>query len=363
MQNMQTILQKLISFKTTADRPEEIKKGFEYIASLFDGDTFDVQTFEKNGKYSLLVSFKGKDALRPKILLNGHFDVVPAESEDQFEMKAEGNKAYGRGAVDMKGMVAVFIEVMLELGRQEEPSHVALLINGDEEIGGENGAGYMVKEIGMRPQFVLCGDGSYEEKFQITAKAKGGVWLELKAEGKTAHGAYVWKGENAIDKLVLAVNKVKDWIGPVEPGAWKTTVNVAVIGTSNKTLNKVPSDARAVLDIRFTEELARSPEELTQKIKALVPEVQVSSVATVVPSFVREDNDFLQQFKKTAEEVLRYEAEIGYGHGTTDARYFAEAGAIAIVFGARGENMHAAGEWVDLDSLEKNKEILLKFLS
>ena len=360
---MQELLAKLISFRTTADRPEEVKKGFEYIASLFDPEKFDVQTFEKNGKYSLLVSLKGKDALKPKVLLNGHFDVVPAESEDQFEMKIEGNKAYGRGTVDMKGMVAAFIEVMRELGKQRELPDVALLVNGDEEIGGENGAGYMVKEIGMRPQFVLCGDGSYEEKFQITAKAKGGVWLELKAEGKAAHGAYVWKGENAIDKLIEALQKVKKYIGPVEPEAWKTTMNVGVIETSNKTPNKVSSDARAVLDIRFTEELARSPEELTQKIKALVPEVNVSAVVSIAPSFVRKDNDFLQQFKKTAEKVLGQEAEIWYGHGTTDARYFAGAGATAIVFGAQGENMHAAGEWVDLESLEKNKEILLKFLS
>ena len=360
---MRELLAKLIAFKTTADRPEEIKKGFEYIASLFDSRKFGVQVLEKNGKYSLLISFKGKDALRPKILLNGHFDVVPAESEDQFAMKVEGNKAYGRGTADMKGMAAVLIEVMLELGKQEKPADVVLLLNGDEEIGGENGAGYMVEEIGIRPQFVLCGDGSYEEKFRITSKAKGGVWLELKAEGKAAHGAYVWKGENAIDKLIEALQKVKQFIGPVEPEAWKTTMNVGVIETSNKTPNKVPSDARAVLDIRFTEELARSPEELTQKIKALVPEVNVSAVASIAPSFVKEDNEFLQQFKKTAEKMLGQEAEIWYGHGTTDTRYFAGAGATAIVFGARGENMHAAGEWVDLYSLEKNKEILLKFLS
>jgi acetylornithine deacetylase/succinyl-diaminopimelate desuccinylase-like protein len=159
------------------------------------------------------------------------------------------------------------------------------------------------------------------------------------------------------------LQKIKQLIGPIEPDAWKTTVNRGVIETANKTPNKVPGDARAILDIRFTETTAKTPEELTQKIKALVPEVNVSAVASIAPSFVKEDNEFLQQFKKTAEEVLGYEAEIGYGHGTTDARYFAEAGAIAIVFGARGENMHAAGEWVDLESLEKNKEILLKFLS
>ncbi|HEY4509573.1 MAG TPA: M20/M25/M40 family metallo-hydrolase [Candidatus Paceibacterota bacterium] len=365
MQSIQTILQKLISFKTTADRPEEIKKGFEYIASLFDSGKFDAQTFEKNGKYSLLVSFKGKDVLRPKILLNGHFDVVPAENEDQFEMKVEGNKAYGRGTADMKGMAAVLIEVMLALSKQEKSPDVAVLLNGDEEIGGGNGAGYCVKELGLHPSFVLCADGSHEEP-DIVIKHKGAVWVELTAQGKTAHGAYVWKGENAIDKLFLAVNKIKDWIGPVEPGAWKTTVNVAVVETSNKTPNKVPSDAKAVLDIRFTEEFAQTPDELVEKISSLVPEVTVLPIEKS-PMLFREDfangqNPFLREFKRVADEAWGKSIPLQYGHGSTDARYFSEAGIPAVIFGAVGGNWHAAGEWVDLTSLEKNKEILLKFL-
>ena len=372
MQNIQDILQKLISFKTTADRPEEIKKGFEYIASLFDLEKFDVQIFEKNGKYSLLISFKGKDALRPKILLNGHFDVVPAESEDQFEMKVEGTKAYGRGTADMKGMAAVLIEVMLELGKSfdsaqdKQPPDVALLLNGDEEIGGGNGAGYCVKELGLHPSFVLCADGSHEDP-DIVIKHKGAVWIELSAKGKTAHGAYVWKGENAIDKLMIAINKIKDWIGPVEAGAWKTTINVAVIETSNKTPNKVPSDAKAVLDIRFTEEFAQTPEELVEKISSLVPEVEVTAFEKG-PMLFREDfangqNAFLREFKQVADQVWGKPLSLQYGHGSTDARYFSEAGVPAVIFGAVGRNWHAEGEWVDLESLEKNKEILLKFLS
>ena len=363
---MQKLLAKLVAFRTTADRPEEIKKGFEYIASLFDSGKFDVQTFEKNGKYSLLICFEGKDALHPKILLNGHFDVVPAENEDQFEMKVEGNKAFGRGTADMKGMVAVMIEVMVELGKQKDPPDVALLLNGDEEIGGKDGAGYCAKELGLRPNLLLCADGTHEEP-DIVVKHKGVVWIELLAYGKTAHGAYVWKGENAIEKLILAVNKIKDWIGPVEPGAWKTTVNVAVVETSNKTPNKVPPDAKAMLDIRFTEEVAQTPDELVEKISNLVPEVEVTAFGKG-PMLFREDfangqNAFLREFKQVADQVWGKPLSLQYGHGSTDARYFSEAGIPAVIFGAVGRNWHAEGEWVDLDSLEKNKEILLKFLS
>ena len=359
---MQEILKKLISFKTTEDRPEEIEKGFEYIASLFDREKFQVQTFEKNGKYSLLVSFKGKDALRPKVLLNGHFDVVPAEDESQYQLRVEHGKAFGRGVHDMKGMVAVLIMVMQELGEWSTLPDVVLLFNGDEEIGGENGAGFMVKEMGLRPSFVLCGDGPYENILDITVKEKGGLWLELIAKGKAAHGAYLWEGENAVEKVIGAVRKIQQYVGEVVPNAWKSTANFGVIETSNKTPNKVPSEARAVLDIRFTEELARTPDEVLEKINLLVPEVEIRVLTKMPLLFVEEQNPFLQQFKKTAEEVVAREVPLVFSHGATDARYFGEIGIPAVVFGSKGGNMHAAREWVDLESLEKNREILLKFL-
>jgi len=356
------LLEKLIAFQTTSDNQTEVKRGFEFIASVFDEKKFDVRYFEKNGVYSLLVSFKGADYLKPNILLNGHFDVVPAEDEKQFEMRIEDGRAYGRGTIDMKGMVAVLVEVMRELGKKTNPPNVALLLNGDEEMGGANGAGFIAGEIGLKPEYVLCADGPSEEKLRLTIKEKGGVWVELKARGKTAHGAYPWKGENAIEKLWDAIGKIKAFVGAMEADAWKGTVNVSIVETSNKTANKVPADARAVLDIRFTEALARTPEELVEKLRGIAPEIEMNALAMVALMFSEENHPFLQQFKKTAQDVARYEVELVYEHGATDARYFAAQGSTCIVFGAIGGNYHAEGEWVDLKSLEQNKEILLKFL-
>ena len=317
------LLEQLISFKTTQDNPQEIRRGFDFIASLFDPGVFNTQILEKNGKYSLLVSFKGRDALKPKISLNGHFDVVPAEDESQYKLRVEGARAYGRGTVDMKGMASVLIEVMQELGKQKNPPDVALILNGDEEIGGENGAGYCTRELGIKPQFLLCADGSDEHELKLVTREKGVVWLELAAKGKTAHGAYPWLGENAIDKLIGAIQKIKGFVGVMEPEAWKSTLNVGVVATDNKTPNKVPQNARAVVDIRFTKELAKTPEELIEKIQALVPKIEVRALEKGSLLFVEETNHFLEQFKKAAEKVTGKEVPLTFEPGATDAQYFA----------------------------------------
>ncbi|HEX9721995.1 MAG TPA: M20/M25/M40 family metallo-hydrolase [Candidatus Paceibacterota bacterium] len=356
---MQELLAKLVSFKTTEDNPEEVKKGFAYIASFFDAEKYDIQRFEKNEKYSLLISFKGKDALRPQILLNGHFDVVPAESEDQYQVRIEGNKAYGRGTLDMKGMASVLIEVMLELGKQENPPDVALLLNADEEVGGSNGARYMVQEVGIKPEFVVCPDAPYEGEFKIVLKEKGIAWVDLEAKGKVAHGAYPWLGENALEKLIKAVGKIKEWVGPMDPGAWKTTVNFSVLEAPNKTPNKVPGEAKGLLDIRFTEQMAKTPEELLEKIKGLVPEISVTLREKGNLIFVEEQHPKVQAFKQIAQEVLGQRVNFTFEHGATDMRYFGVPG---VLFGAKGHGMHAEGEWVSLQSLEGNKKILLRFL-
>lgn len=362
MQKLTTLLQSIVAFKSTADNPREIKKGLEYIASLFDIQKFATKILEKNGKYSLLVAFKGRDALRPRVLLNGHFDVVPAEKEEDYTLRIEGSKVYGRGTLDMKGMVAVLIEVMRELGMQEKVPDVALLLNGDEEVGGANGAGYAVKEVGMRPQFVICPDGGVAEEMEIINKEKGVLWIELIAKGKGAHGAYVWLGDNALEKLIEAIQKVTQFIGPVEADAWKTTVNVGMIETSNKIPNKVPADAKATLDIRFTEELAKTPDELVEKIQNLVPEVKVNVLEQSGFLFVEENNPMLQEFKRAIEQVVGKEVKFNHAHGAADIRYFGDVGIPGVLFGSLGGGMHAAVEWVDLESLEKQKQILLDFL-
>ncbi len=356
------VLRELVSFRSTYNQPEEIQKCLAYIQSFFSDDLFEVQLWKHNSKHSLVISLGDHDPLHPNILLNGHIDVVEAEDE-QFTVQEQDGIAYGRGTADMKGMVAVMMIVMKELAQRNPLPNVALLITDDEEIGGENGMGYAVQVKGLRPDFVICADGT-SEKHEITVKHKGSLWIELQAQGKAGHAAHPWEGDNAIDHIIHAIQKVRKYIGTIEPEAWKSTLNVARIETPNTTPNKIPDQAKAIVDIRFTEALVNHPDELLQKLHDVIADdaITIKVLAQSPLLFVDENNSYLQSFKTVKEGVVSETVPLTYMHGATDARFFGEVGVPAVIWGPIGGAMHSKDEWVDMQSLVLMKDILIKFV-
>ena len=79
-------------------------------------------------------------------MLSCHLDVVQAQDE-QFEPQIKGSRMIGRGTSDMKFAVPVFFNVWdrLQSGREK----ILLAFTFDEEIGGKNGIGYLLDEVGL----------------------------------------------------------------------------------------------------------------------------------------------------------------------------------------------------------------------
>jgi len=79
----------------------------------------------------------------------------------------------------------------------------------------------------------------------------GGSVLLLLAAGLAAHAAYQWLGDNALVKLQRTVASLLARYPVATEEVWRTTVNLARVGTRNEARNQVPADAEALLDIRF----------------------------------------------------------------------------------------------------------------
>lgn len=172
---------------------------------------------------STIVRIPGRDRTRPALLLHGHLDVVPAESDDwtvdPFGGEIRDGAVWGRGALDMKGTDATMLAVARGLAREAfvPARDVVLAFVADEEDSGHVGAGHLVRE---RPD-LLSGvshaigegggmlhrltDGSH--LYPIACGERGTAWIELTARGTAGHGSRP-RGDNAVAVLAGTVARL-----------------------------------------------------------------------------------------------------------------------------------------------------------
>ncbi|HTE66752.1 MAG TPA: M20/M25/M40 family metallo-hydrolase [Candidatus Binatia bacterium] len=163
----------------------------------------------------------------PPLILLSHLDVVPVEAEswsrDPFGAELVDGVVWGRGAVDMKDMVAMELAVMLALHRsgRELRRDVIFAAVADEEAGGEFGALHWVRtrpelfgDDAERPAAAALNEvGGYSmtiggrRSYAIQVAEKGIIWTRLRATGTPSHGSMP-SPDNAAIKLAEAVTRL-----------------------------------------------------------------------------------------------------------------------------------------------------------
>ncbi len=147
------LLQSLIRFDTT-NPPGNERECISYIHRLLTEAGCDAQIVGRSpDRPNLIARLQGRgDA--PPLLLQGHVDVVPADPREwqhpPFEGKIVDGYVWGRGALDMKGGVAMMLTAILRAKAESLPlpGDVILALVSDEERGGEYGARYLVESQG-----------------------------------------------------------------------------------------------------------------------------------------------------------------------------------------------------------------------
>jgi succinyl-diaminopimelate desuccinylase len=351
----------LISLPSTRDNKKALNKVLDL--ALKEVKDFTIERFEKDGYPSALVYPQKTRPKKFKIILNAHLDVVSGRQE-QYKPYEKDGKLFGRGAIDMKGAAAVEILVFKEIAKKVSYP-LALQLVTDEEIGGFSGTKYQI-EKGVRADFVIAGEPT---DFGINNKAKGIIWLKIKTKGKAAHGAYPWKGKNALWLAKKILDKIEKQYPVPKKEAWQTTFNLAKIETPNQTFNKVPDEATIFFDIRYIPEeflkknFEKGKEILIKKLKKIVGNLgKIEIILFEPPQFTDEKNFYLLKLKEEAKKVLKKNIKTIVKHGGSDIRHFNQVGCQGVTFGPIGGDLHGDNEWVDVKSLEKYFEILLGFL-
>ena len=351
------LTKQLVSYRTTYTRPKDFKRCVAFLRSYFKGLPVRITSFDSNGVPSLLIL--PKKINKPKLLLNGHFDVVEGNNP-QFRAVVKGNKLIGRGSVDMKSQVAAMMVLIKEALRIDPNASVGLMLVGDEELGGNNGTKYLLSK-GVAADFVIAGEPS---DLRIASEAKGIMNIELQALGKSAHSARPWQGNNAIVKLTHSIKKITDRypIPSEEKNADTTSYSVTLV-SGGEVLNKIPASARASLNIRYIPK--ESPRSIVANLKKIMgPGIRIKILSIDPAAFCHKKNRDLQRLAEVITKVTKKKARIVRKAAGSDVRHFTAAGIPGVVFGpSGGGSAHSDHEWVDLKSLFQFYEILERFLT
>jgi succinyl-diaminopimelate desuccinylase len=352
MQELLGLTRELIRFRSVHTDPAEIIRCADFVQAFLSAHGIGFRRFDVAGVPSILVMPQGDYA---PVLLMAHIDVVDGP-EAIFEPREKDGRLYGRGSVDDKYAVAlalVLVRRQLErlraAGRGQSDLSFGVLITGDEEIGGANGAGHVLAKI--ETDFGIALDGGGLDK--IVVKEKGLARLRLVARGRAAHGSRPWLGENAIENLMADYTRLKSFFQVSAPDHWHRTMNLGIL-TAGRAVNQVPDRAEALLDIRFTED-----DDLDRLLAEMAAAVQGELVVE------RRDPLFLGGQSPHLETLLALSpgTRIGAEHGASDARYLSARGIPGIVWGADGDrSQHADDEHVDIRSVQRLFTVLDDFL-
>lgn len=345
--------EKLVAIPSVSSHVELCHEVLELIQASIPGlDSFYTEVYEVDGTKSFVVSTR--EGRAAPLILNGHVDVVPAHSE-QFtpELKPDGT-LWGRGTYDMKGSVAVYVELLKKLSKVKptERPHFQVQFVSDEEIGGHRGVEPMVKD-GFDCQLFLAGEPT---DLQISNQAKGTLWVKIVTRGEPGHSARPWLCRNPLVSLSRGLHHLYGRFPVPSQSIWATTATVTGIDVGENSHNRVPDKATCKIDIRYVPQ--DDPQALIAFIKGIFPDSEVEIIQIGPTLYTAPDHPHLRTCQTIGAKVLGQEPQLFNEHFASDARYYSAAGIPALCWGPSGAGMHANDERLELESLSRYADVI-----
>jgi acetylornithine deacetylase len=155
----------------------------------------------------------------PAVVFSTHFDCVPPF----FPSRIEGDRLYGRGACDAKGILAAQVAAAAAL-RQEGEERVGLLFVVGEERGSDGAK--IANEFANGCRYLVDGEPTDS---RLGLATRGMLRLKLRASGRAAHSSFPELGESAIDKLLDVLVALRSINLPTDPVLGRTHYTVGLI--------------------------------------------------------------------------------------------------------------------------------------
>lgn len=206
------ILDRLVAFDTTS--PNSNVELIAYVEGYLKqaGISFRRIPDPVLPKASLWVTIGPAD--RAGYILSGHTDTVPvtgqAWTSDPYRLRRDADRLHARGAVDMKGFIAVCLALAPRMASAKLATPIHLAISYDEEVGC-TGVKPMLQEIArlpVRPRGCFVGEPT---GMGVVIGHKSKHSKRAIVRGKACHSALTSEGVNAVEaaaELILIIKRV-----------------------------------------------------------------------------------------------------------------------------------------------------------
>jgi acetylornithine deacetylase/succinyl-diaminopimelate desuccinylase-like protein len=300
----------------------------------------------------------------PRLLFQGHLDVVPAGDGwdfDPFSGDVVDGMVLGRGSCDMKGGVAACAEVMCALASDPDgwQGSATLLVVPDEETGGEHGLLHYLDRYGV--EGVWGGVCAEPTDLAPYLGNRGVIWADVRISGRSAHAGMPKLGSNPVPVAAAFVTRLleAEWSGAAPT---PTTVHA---GHEN---NTIPAEAVVGIDLRLSpgDDARRAVEHLESVVAEVRDEHRDNGLELelkkVWPACAVEAGSELAQMALRSARATNAAAEFGFDDASNDASFLSEAGVPTLVWGPGEPGLaHAVNERAAVSQIVAAAEMFLRF--
>ena len=204
----------------------------------------------------------------PHVTLSTHMDTVPPF----FPSREDDEFIHGRGACDVKGLIAAMLTAAENLLTEGRRNFALLFVVGEER--NSVGAYHAGKNPKGQHHFIINGEPTEN---RLALGSKGALRLELTAKGRMAHSAYPELGESAIEKLLDTLEQIRKIQLPTSEILGPSTLNIGLI-SGGRAPNVIPDSAKAELLIRLVDD---GDSTVTAIRQACEPQVEVNEILRI----------------------------------------------------------------------------------
>lgn len=312
----------------------------------------------ENQWYNLLVNHREEN----RLILTAHVDTIPPLNGLPPTPAVKEGAVWGLGSCDDKAGVAILMGLLVRFAGELERLPVTFAFLVDEE---DQGRGSEVLAKGELPPWGIVLEPT---ELKICICEAGSLEIEFTTRGKMAHGSEVEKGENAIEKALTLLERLKTlpFLQEEDPLLGKSIMNILYLSGGDGTL-RIPYQCQGLVDFRILphQNIENAAIEITRILKEEGTDYTFKDVS--MPFRIDPKAWIIQALGQALEETTGQKAILGGMKSWTDAAHLLEGGTQPVTFGPGYlPTCHTPQEKVDIKELTlayRTLERLLEDLS